>query len=369
MTPGDHRAVEGLLQELGRAGPGLDVSFVARVLAAAGEPPLAPRVAVRPRVVRRAAPRRRSTPWWRVAAAALLVAGLALAATVWYEGHSGSSAPTVPAVPLPSATAPAVAPAATVARVVPVVVPRAPQLIPLSSGSASYGYACWLPPALGQEPGRRWPLLLFLHGLKERGNGEDQLVPALVKYGPGRLLADGTRLFDEVLVVAPQSPAHWERITLVAFLTQLQKRYPIDPARLYLVGISDGGGASWWTALANGNLLAGIVPICGAGSWAPTVPFRAPAPACWAVHGADDPVVPPDWTRSWMTLHAGATVAAMATGEWVCRGKIWQPLVGDPRPSDRHLLSMPTGTGHDSWTAACADLRLWQWLFAQRKNP
>ena len=62
----------------------------------------------------------------------------------------------------------------------------------------------------------------------------------------------------------------------------------------------------------------------------------------WAFHGGDDKTVPVHFSRD---LTAAITKAG-GTAKYT---------------------EYP-GVGHDSWTKACDEAEMWQWLFAQRKK-
>ena len=71
-------------------------------------------------------------------------------------------------------------------------------------------------------------------------------------------------------VLAPQSPNSWSRDDqssidhATALIDTIVKTYNIDPDRIYVAGCSDGGWMTVNMAIANPNLFAAIVPICGA---------------------------------------------------------------------------------------------------------
>ena len=48
----------------------------------------------------------------------------------------------------------------------------------------------------------------------------------------------------------------------MALVEGLQENYPIDPNRVYLLGLSMGGYGTWQAALEYPEKFAAIVPIC-----------------------------------------------------------------------------------------------------------
>lgn len=151
-------------------------------------------------------------------------------------------------------------------------------------------YLLWLPAHANTQT--RWPLILFLHGSGERGDDLAQLT----RFGLPRRIEEGLAL--PCLVVAPQCPADsdWEleMDALLALLDGLQARYPVDPQRVYLTGLSMGGRATWLLAARHTERFAAAVPICGRPPWSARLAERATlvrSLPIWTFHGARDPIV------------------------------------------------------------------------------
>ncbi len=196
-------------------------------------------------------------------------------------------------------------------------------------------YLVWAPEPAAR-PAAGWPLLIFLHGSGERG---DDL--ARVKaHGPPKYAAAGRR-FPFVLV-APQLPEEqqWDPDALEALRADLVARWPIDPDRVLLTGMSLGGYGTWDYAVEFPDRLAAIAPVCGIGlaSWA----ARLAKLPIWAFHGALDDVVPlaPD------RLMVEAVRAA----------------------GGRPKFTVYPDLGHNAWDPAYADPALYEWLLAQRRG-
>jgi predicted peptidase len=204
------------------------------------------------------------------------------------------------------------------------------------------------PPAkVAVQPGTQQPLrlertvkitldyLLYLPGAGERGSNLD----LVKKHGPPKLVASGTKL--PMVVVSPQCPSNrwWEPEQLGALLDEIVEKYKIDRDRIYATGLSMGGFGTWALAAATPERFAAIVPICGGGE-----PFRvrrhAHVPA-WVFHGAKDPAVSLDQSQRMVDAlkKAGGNVRFTIYPE----------------------------AGHDSWTEAYADPKLYQWLLEQKR--
>jgi predicted peptidase len=154
-------------------------------------------------------------------------------------------------------------------------------------------YLLYLPDGYTSDPQRRWPLVLFLHGMGERGD-DLELVKA---HGIPRVVEEPDGF--PFIAVSPQCPDktlwtdHVE--TLDGLLTELEERYRVDSARVYLTGLSMGGYGAWHLATVHPDRFAAVVPICGGGHVAHGFPERVAVlkdVPVWAFHGAQDPVVP-----------------------------------------------------------------------------
>jgi hypothetical protein len=94
-------------------------------------------------------------------------------------------------------------------------------------------------------------------------------------------------------------------------IADVRKRFPIDDDRVYLTGLSMGGGGTLWLGLTRPDVWAAIAPVCpavppGLDELAPNalnVPVRL-------FHGDQDPAVPVDVSRKWSKLLLGLDTKA-----------------------------------------------------------
>jgi predicted peptidase len=110
--------------------------------------------------------------------------------------------------------------------------------------------------------GEKLPLLVFLHGIGERGTN----LSLVLKYGPLKKMADGVDLGIKMIVVHPQLDAGDYQVPWIDEIIEFMKAgYPVDLNRIWLMGISLGGGGVWKYAQSPDNVkkLAAIVPVCG----------------------------------------------------------------------------------------------------------
>jgi poly(3-hydroxybutyrate) depolymerase len=209
-------------------------------------------------------------------------------------------------------------------------------------------------PARYDSTSKKYPLLVFLHGVGELGNGTSDL-PKVLNNAVPRLLNQktfppqftvGTNSFSFV-VISPQFK-QWPVPTDVnAMVDYAVAHYRVDPTRIYVSGLSMGGGNTWDYAIAYPNRIAAIVPISGA-SWPTQAQCGNIANAglpVWAFHNDDD-----------------ATVGSGTTKMIVGYINSFNPVI------PANMTIWPTG-GHDAWTKAtnpatmeCNGKNMYQWM-------
>lgn len=111
------------------------------------------------------------------------------------------------------------------------------------------------------------PLVVFLHGIGERGAGEPGFDALVKKHGPWtEARAPGV---DKASILAPQCPFDkvWPAVCdkVVALVQHICAKYQhrIDGRRITLTGLSIGGFGVFATAAAAPSMFAGLAVICG----------------------------------------------------------------------------------------------------------
>ena len=188
-----------------------------------------------------------------------------------------------------------------------------------------------------------YPVIIFIHGVKELGSGTTTSLPTILRNGPPKLIHDGTfpdsftvhQQTFRFVIISPQF-IKWPRPNdIEQVIDYVVKHYKVDTNRIYISGISMGGGATWNYASnnpVNAKRVAAIVPISGAST--PNI-FRARIMAntnlpVWAFHNKIDPVVSPNNSIGFVR-------------------EINECL---PAPNPLAKLTIFNAAGHDSWTAA-----------------
>ena len=198
-----------------------------------------------------------------------------------------------------------------------------------------YDYLLQLPEGY-RDGNQRWPLVLFLHGLGERGKN----LELVKKHGLAKAIEQGTRY--PFIVVSPQCPDDewWNVLALEALLDHVAEKYRVDPDRIYVTGLSMGGYGTWALAQRHPERYAAVVPICGGGEVRHAPELRNLP--LWAFHGAKDFTVPLKRSQEMID-------AIKAAG-------------GSPQ-----LTIYPEG-GHNVWDETYAKPELWTWLLAQKRG-
>ena len=166
-----------------------------------------------------------------------------------------------------------------------------------------------------------YPLILFIHGIGELGNGSPAQLPKVLVNGPPKLINQGNFPASftvggqtySFIVISPQFINWPTPADIYNVLNYLESTYRINSNRIYLTGLSMGGGTVWNYAGYNStyaNRLAAIIPICGASS--PSV-FRANVIAAanlpvWATHNLNDPTCPVSFTNDYINYIENAPV-------------------------------------------------------------
>lgn len=223
------------------------------------------------------------------------------------------------------------------------------------------GYLEALPTHYAAHPNKLYPLIIFLNGIGELGNGSQASLPILTDNGIPKLIAEQAfpsnftvnKKTYQFIVLSPQFATWPVPADIAAMIDYATKKYRIDPSRIYVCGISMGGGDLWDYASTTTNPpVAAIVPISGASY--PTEQKGAAIAktnmAVWAFHNNDDGTVP-----SWYSID-------------------YVQYINEYNPEVRAKLTLwPTG-GHDAWTKATDPnytengQNIYEWMLSYHKN-
>ena len=210
------------------------------------------------------------------------------------------------------------------------------------------------------EPGKKYPLVLFMHGAGERGVDNRK---QFLRFAP---TVEFWKKYP-CIVIAPQCPEPsqtakdngvwvqtafgglkhtmketppWPMRLARALLARTIAENPVDTNRIYVTGLSMGGFATWDIIERAPDEFAAAMPVCGGADLA-FAPKLAHLPI-WVFHGDADDTVPVSRSRDMVA-------ALKAAG-------------GNPKYTE-----LP-GVGHGAWGPAYSNPAAWDWLFAQMRK-
>jgi predicted esterase len=181
--------------------------------------------------------------------------------------------------------------------------PRMPPGFYLGQYNASWDtepvpYGVYVPPHFKNQKGP-FPLIVFLHGYGERKR--DLIfsvgVPQYIARHFGEHAENGPFEFVALFPIDPKGQWHTgtpEVEDAMKVLEHVRKRHHIDPDRVYLTGISNGGTGVWNLAETYPDKWAAVAPVCS--FIQPDVEKVRHIPA-WIFHGAKDPQAPVEQDR------------------------------------------------------------------------
>lgn len=289
--------------------------------------------------------------------------------------------------------------------------PAEAQLLRKSFESVATGerreYLLYLPAGYEADSDRLWPVILFLHGGGERGDGIEDLdyvllhgplgeawiqrrdlpfimigpqLPVFEMHGQVRLRegrakpvrlpagspprADANlpdRPKERLMVRAPDNaptevgttedwgkkgaPKGWQfcEQDLLSMVDTTLQDYRADPDSVYMTGLSYGGYGTWYLAAAHPNRWAAIAPICGGANPKLANRLAEVQLPIWLFHGGRDLWVKPHW------IYEMANALEKA-GHGSFRFTVHEDL------------------GHNSWTRVYASEDLYQWFLSHKRQ-
>lgn len=162
----------------------------------------------------------------------------------------------------------------------------------------THRYAVFVP--RNYTPDRQWPVMLFLHGASEKGNdGWKQVTlglgPALKKQPDFPFIV----VFPQCEDVDGRYLTGWLSDTpdaqrALRILESVENQYRVDPQHRVLCGWSMGGYGAWSLAAADPEHWSAVMPFAGGGDPETVQQLADSSTPVWAIHGAEDGLVPAD---------------------------------------------------------------------------
>ncbi|HSC38443.1 MAG TPA: hypothetical protein VLD19_11240, partial [Chitinophagaceae bacterium] len=173
-----------------------------------------------------------------------------------------------------------------------------------TASNGTIGFLEFRPTDYGSQ---KHPLIIFLHGIGERGDGTTQ-IQSVAANGIPRLCAAGATMRFKVngqtssfVVLSPQlSPGYgqWPTFYVKEMIKYALANLSVDPNRIYVTGLSLGGGGTWdygFESQATAAQIAALAPVCGTDdqvAWNACASAGAANLPIWAFHCQDDGTVP-----------------------------------------------------------------------------
>ncbi len=263
-----------------------------------------------------------------------------------------------------------------------------------SSPDGIIGFLEFRPSDYGSQ---RHPLIIFLHGIGERGNGSSQIntvanngIPNLCARGASMRFTVGGQT-SSFVVLSPQLSTqygYWPTFYVKELIKYAKANLEIDPDRIYITGLSLGGGGVWRVITEAENWdysfdagIAAVAPVCGTqeeNDYDFCNTIGANHLPIWAFHSMDDGTVGVGATQHAEILakNCGVTPAPLFTyyqsgghgGAWVNAydtGHITRNVMNNGRavgftasPNMYEWFlsqSRSTGAGRPSYTAPIAN--------------
>lgn len=145
-------------------------------------------------------------------------------------------------------------------------------------------YIVNLPNSYEEKTDELFPVILFLHGIGERGNDIDMVK----KYGIHRY---SNSIDIPFIIISPQCHSNnfWEThiSDIELLLEEIKIQYRVDMKRICLIGISLGAYGAWNFAMQRPKLFSSIVSIAG-GAMFPKYAKQISHIPLYIVHGELD---------------------------------------------------------------------------------
>ncbi len=249
--------------------------------------------------------------------------------------------------------------------------------VPFGSPETPFGYYEYLPLDFDATSGDNYPLVLFYHGYGERGNGTSDLNDILL-FGPPKLINQGSHF--EAIVISPQnSDANYSSSDFLSLYNYLISNYPVDINRVYVTGLSSGGGSTWRALQGHYDKIAAAIPICGSGFLNNPSDYLQQTPI-WAFHSFNDTVIDVNNTitnvnritstsTSVMSVYPYGTSNSAASDHYTMlldlSNQAWSAVMGAIEPTDNLAFTLYNTGGHNSWTITYNNQDVWDWMFSK----
>jgi hypothetical protein len=236
----------------------------------------------------------------------------------------------------------------------------------IATGPNSGGFIEMLPPNYSKNTTTKYPLMIFLEGEGQMGNGSSDL-SLLLAAGPPQINAAGqwpdsfvvNKKAYSFVIITPQFKAWPNNGDIDSVMQYALKHYRVDTGRIYMTGTSMGGNCIWTYASvpANAQMLAAIMPVASGEMWTGMQGATSIAQADLPVYATTNVYDPnePDT----LTLNDIAEINSVV-----------------PQIKPIALDTVYADSGHDAWTKTYYTgtylyhgLNCYQWMLQYSRDP
>lgn len=233
---------------------------------------------------------------------------------------------------------------------------------------------------------KTYPLLMFLHGGSGAGASNGSEISKLLNYPIPSMIAAGNEMCFSTaasssecfIVVSPQSPRTtgvWNLNDTAGMLRYALNTYRVDPKRVYVTGVSMGGGGTW--SLMAGSYTYGGQTIRAATQIAAAIPIATGAKSTTSNTGICAGIVSSN-VAIWAFHNSGDPIAALANEQgWVNKVNLTSTADGyscSRAANPAANLTIYPANGHEGWTTTynvntqiTSGMNAFQWLLSHQK--
>jgi predicted peptidase len=221
-----------------------------------------------------------------------------------------------------------------------------------------------VPVGFATNPTTPRPLILFLHGAGESGTDNRRQINGNID---NLLTAAKAR---DAFLYAPQTNSGWSSSTLLSSAMSMIDRAiaerHVDPNRIYVTGLSMGGGGVWNFLNQFPGRVAAAVPVCAVSPTFNFSPANVVDEPIWAFHGRSDQVVSVAVTRS--VVNALLTEAGQPLPNYPPVSNTFGPnMLFEFPPLDLRYTDMRGN--HDIWFQVYNTPAMYDWMFSRGVIP
>jgi predicted peptidase len=221
-----------------------------------------------------------------------------------------------------------------------------------------------VPAAYSTDPHTIRPLILFLHGAGESGTNNI----AQINGNLDNLLAAAKN--RGAFLYAPQTNSGWGSPTLLSrAMTMIDRAIVerhVDPNRIYVTGLSMGGGGVWNILNQFPDRFAAAVPICSVSPSPSFLPANIVNEPIWAFHARNDGTVSPTASRNVINRLLSEALEPLpaypSLTDFSANFNFNDSLL------DLHYTEYRTG-GHGIWGQVYNTPAVYDWMFAHVAIP